>query len=124
MRIRSSDVHVLERGTYSCRPSPAMLLRHIGWALNPIPVTPALSPHWHCTPSRHLQRALKRYGVPYVLVRDTSLFERAEVQDALAYLRWPAGGHGAGEGMRSVGEDLPQMHRLAAGCWPGLHPKP
>jgi superfamily I DNA/RNA helicase len=30
---------------------------------------------------------LKRAGVPFVVVRDTSIFERAEVQDVLAYIK-------------------------------------
>jgi superfamily I DNA/RNA helicase len=32
-----------------------------------------------------LQKALTREGVPFVLVHDTSLFERKEVKDVLAY---------------------------------------
>ena len=34
-----------------------------------------------------LQVALKRLGVPFVLVRDVSLFERAEVLHVIAYLK-------------------------------------
>jgi hypothetical protein len=32
-----------------------------------------------------LQKAPTREGVPFVLVRDTSLFERKEVKDVMAY---------------------------------------
>lgn len=32
-----------------------------------------------------VQKALTREGVPFVLVRDTSLFERKEVKDVMAY---------------------------------------
>lgn len=34
-----------------------------------------------------VQKSLKRVGVPFVLVRDTSLFERVEVLDVMAYIR-------------------------------------
>jgi hypothetical protein len=34
-----------------------------------------------------VQIALKRLGVPFVLVRDVSLFERAEVLNLIAYLK-------------------------------------
>ena len=38
-----------------------------------------------CALCAALQKALTRKGVPFVLVRDTSLFERKEVKDVMAY---------------------------------------
>ena len=37
--------------------------------------------------SRPIEAALRGHGIPYVIVRGTSFYERAEVKDAAAYLR-------------------------------------
>jgi superfamily I DNA/RNA helicase len=34
-----------------------------------------------------LQKAFTREGVPFVLMKDVSLYERVEVKDVLAYVR-------------------------------------
>jgi hypothetical protein len=54
-----------------------------------------------------LQKAFTREGVPFVLVKDVSLYERVEVKDVLAYVRCvPDGGVGIIWGIRvSAGQD-------------------
>lgn len=42
------------------------------------------------------QKALTREGVPFVLVKDISLMDRAEVKDVMAYIRWAAMRRGGG----------------------------